>query len=59
MPLVRIPIEDTSDCETCERRHKAQLEMLTEVKCKVLRNVTCRECGRTFSLLVAEDRPPV
>lgn len=54
MALKRLVIEDTSDCETCERRYREQWALLTEVKCGLLENIVCQECGREFRLFVPE-----
>jgi hypothetical protein len=48
----RIAIEDDSDCVTCTARHEAEFEMLTEVKCDILEDIVCRECGRTITIFV-------
>lgn len=52
--LQRLEIEDTSDCETCQKRNAESLAMLTTVRCKVLENCQCQECGREFALFVEE-----
>lgn len=54
-PLKRLEIEDDSDCATCTKRHEGVMEMLSDVKCDVLSDLTCPECGRTYSLLVQSD----
>lgn len=48
----KIEIEDTSDCETCTKRDEGVLEMLAQVKCDVLTDLQCPECGRTYNLFV-------
>jgi len=49
-----LPITD-SDCQVCERRHHEQLSLLAEVRCDLLEDCVCPECGCTFSLAVESD----
>lgn len=54
MALQKLIIEDVSDCPTCEDRCNGELEMFAEHKCTLLQDVTCRDCGRVFDLVVEE-----
>ena len=49
---VAIPIEDDSDCAACTARHASQGELLREVRCDLLTDLTCQECGRTIDVFV-------
>lgn len=53
--LERIEIEDTSDCATCEARHKSNFEMMSEVKFKCIGSAYCHECGRQYEAIAAFD----
>lgn len=53
--LKKLIIEDTSDCETCTKRDEGVLEMLAQVKCDVLQDLQCPECGRTYDLFVQAE----
>lgn len=55
MPLMKIEIPDISDCETCQKRHGEQWELLQDERCNLLTDLTCPECGRTYSLFVIEE----
>jgi hypothetical protein len=52
----KLEIQDTADCQTCEARHVTELELLSKVKCTILENIICPECGHEFSLVIEESQ---
>jgi len=54
--MQKMIIEDVTDCKTCTEREFGELEFLAEVKCSVLTDVICSECGRSFTLLIEEQK---
>lgn len=51
----RIVIEDTSDCAACTKREEGELELLVAVKCDLISDVQCPECGRTVAFFVPSE----
>lgn len=53
--MMKLKIEDTSDCETCQQRDKDDWELLQSVKIKTIGKAWCHECGRKYTVLSEEE----
>jgi len=49
-----ITIEDTSDCNTCEARHRTVWALMLSVKIVCLGDAWCYDCGRRYEIVAEE-----
>jgi hypothetical protein len=52
----RIDIDDDSDCATCTALNELQWEMLQQLRCELLTNLSCPECDREIAIFVEAER---
>lgn len=55
MKMKRLPIEDTSDCATCQQRDRERFLLMQAVRIKCLGTAWCQDCGRAYEAICEED----